>query len=139
VRRQPGIGWHQPHRLLARQPPAAFDVPAAREHLVVFADQLGRRLVRRVAGAWRQPQQPGRFRRVGLQVGQVADRLVDQVGGEVIAGLEGARRIDGGVVADQFGRVLVRLGIHEPVEAVEAPAQRPAVDRDPTALNRSAA
>ena len=92
-------------------------------------DQIARRLVRRVAGAERDPGQPRRSRLVGDMVGEIADRLVDQIGGQVIAGREGARRIDRRVVAHQLRRVLVGLGIHEAVEAVEAAAERPAVER----------
>ncbi len=60
---------------------------------------------------------------------QVGDRLIDQIGGQVIAASEGTRRVDVAVVAYQFRGVLVGLGIHESVEAVEAAAQWPAVER----------
>ena len=59
----------------------------------------------------------------------IADRLVDQIGRQVIAGGEVAGRIDRRVVAHQLGRVLVGLGIQEAIEAVEAAAERPAVER----------
>ena len=94
-------------------------------------------------GAWqaprRQPEQPGRVRRVGHVVGQEADRLVDEVGGEVIALGVARRRLDRRVVAHQLGRVLVGLGVHEAVVAVEAAAQRPAVERPGRRRSRSAA
>ena len=62
-------------------------------------------------------------------VGEIADRLVDQVGCQVIARREGAGRFDRRVVAHQFRRVLVGLGIHEAVIAIEAAAKRPTVER----------
>ena len=93
-----------------------------------FTDQFGRRLVRRMAGAQCQPGEPRRARRIGRVVGDHADGLVHQIGRQVVAAGEGAGRIDMGVVAHQLGRVLVGLGVHEAVEAVEAAAQRPAVE-----------
>ena len=82
-----------------------------------------------MAGAEGQPGQPRRRGIVGDMVGEIADRLVDQVRRQVIAVGEGAGRIARRVVAHQLGRVLVGLGIHEAVIAVEAAAQRPAVER----------
>ncbi len=61
--------------------------------------------------------------------GEVADRLVDEVGGEVVAGRVVAGGGDVGVVAHQLGGVLVGLGVEEPVVAVEAAPERPPVER----------
>ena len=58
-----------------------------------------------------------------------SDGLVDQVLGEVVALLGRARRLDVVVVVDEVGVVLVGLAAHEPVEALEATAERPAVAR----------
>ena len=116
-------------RDLAGEPLLALDVPAMGEQRVVFLDQVERRLVRRVAGAQRHPGQPRRLLVVGDVVGEIADGLVDQIGGQVIARGEVAGRIDRRVVAHQLGRVLVGLGVHEAVVAVEAAAERPAVER----------
>ena len=58
-----------PSRLLARQPLLALDVPAIGEQRVVLRDQVGRRLVRRVAGAERHPGQPRDLGLVGDVVG----------------------------------------------------------------------
>ena len=127
ARRQLGAFGHQAQCLLALQALLALHVPAVGEQRVVLQDQLTRGLVRRVAGTQRQPLQPRGTRCIGLLLGQVADGLVDQVLAEVVAGLVRAGRVDGRVVAHQFGRVLVGLGVHEAVEAVEAAAQRPAV------------
>ena len=86
-------------------------------------------------GAWQAPsasqRQPRRLFIVGDVVGEIADGLVDQVGGQVIAAGEVPLpgRIARRVVAHQLGCVLVGLGVHETVVAVEAAAERPAVER----------
>ena len=131
-----GVGWRQDS---ARRHDAQFDlacqtagfflVPAVLEQRVITFDQRVRRLVWRMAGAWCQPQMPGLVGLVGRMVGQVAQRLIHQVHAQVVAGLEVAGRGNLRVVAHQLGRVLVGLGVHETVEAVIAPAQRPAVER----------
>ena len=82
-----------------------------------------------MAGAQRHPGEPRDLGPVAGMVGEIADRLVDQVGRQVIARRERAGRLDRRVVAHQFGRVLVGLGIHEAVVAIEAAAERPAVER----------
>jgi hypothetical protein len=128
ARRKLRVLRHQAQRLLPRQALLALDVPAVCKGSVVFTDQLGRRLMRRMAGTQRQPGEPWRVRRIGGVVGDHADGLVHQVGRQVVAAGVSAGRIDMGVVAHQLGRVLVGLGVHEAVEAVEATAQRPAVE-----------
>ena len=129
ARRQARALRHDAQLDLAGEPAFALGVPAVGEQRIVLADQVGRRLVRRMAGAEGQPHQPRRLGIVADMVGDVADALVDQVGGQVIAGGEAAGRIDRRVVAHQLGRVLVGLGVHEAVEAIEAAAERPAVER----------
>ena len=126
--RHVGGGRDQAHGLLPRQPALALHVPAFGEDRVVALDDGLWRLVGRVAGARREPQEPGRLRRVGRVIGDVADRLVHQVGGQVVALGVALRLFDRGVVAHQLRRILVGLGVHESVVAVEAPAQRPAVE-----------
>ena len=96
ARGQPGFRRHDPHRLLPRHPLLALDVPAMGEHRVIALDDVRRRLVRRVAGAERDPGQPRDIGPVGGVVGDEADRLVDQVGRQVIAVRIGAR-------ADRYG------------------------------------
>ncbi len=129
ARRHPGLVRHDPHRLLARQPLLALDIPAVREHLVVAPDDIGGRLMRRVTGAERDPGQPRQIGPVGDVIGDEADRLVDQIRGQMIAVGIGAGRIDMGVVGDQLRRELVGLGVEKAVEAVKAAAERPAVER----------
>ncbi len=85
ARGHPGFRRHDPHRLLPRHPLLALDVPAMGEHRVIAPDDLGRRLVRRVAGAERHPGQPGNIGPVGGVIGDEADRLIDQIGRKVIA------------------------------------------------------
>ena len=129
ARRHPGFRRHDSQRLLARQPLFALDVPAVCEHLVVWLDDVGGGLVRRMAGAERDPGQPGQIGPVGDVIGDEADRLVDQVRRQMIATGIAAERIDVGVVRHQLRRVLVGLGVEKAVEAVEAAAERPAVER----------
>ena len=129
ARRHLRVRRHQPHRLLPRQPLLALDIPAMGEHRVIALDDIGGRLMRRVAGAERDPGQPRQIGPVGDVVGDEADRLIDQIRGQVIAVGVGAGRIDMGVVGHELRRVLVGLGVEEAVEAVEAAAERPAVER----------
>ena len=62
-----------------------------------------------------------------FEVGDEADRLVGEVGGQVIALLRRLRRLDLMIVVDQLGVVLVRVAAEEAVVALEAAAERPAV------------
>ncbi len=55
------------------------------------------------------------------------DRVVDQVLAQVVAVLGERGRVDAVVVVGQVGAVLVGLALHEPVEPVEPPLQRPLV------------
>ena len=129
ARRHKRVGRHQPGLLHRGEAALALYVPAVGELCVIVADQLLRRLMRRVACAIGEPQQE---RRVGLRrdvIGDEADRLVGQVGGEVIAAGVCAGRRHHRVVAHQLGRILIGLGVHEAVEAIEPAPQRPAIDR----------
>ena len=56
-------------------------------------------------------------------IGDEADRLIDQVRGQMITVGVAAGRIDMGVFGDQFRRVLVGLGVEEAVEAVKTTAK----------------
>ena len=62
-----------------------------------------------------------------FRVGDELVRLVDQIGGQVVALLRRLRRLDLMVVVDQIRVVLVGVAAEEAVEALEAAAQRPAV------------
>ena len=59
----------------------------------------------------------------------VADGLIKQVLGEVVATCEGSGCFDVAVVAHQFGGVMIRFGIEKSVKAIESATQRPAVKR----------
>ena len=56
-------------------------------------------------------------------------QLVDEVLGDVVPLLGSRRRVDVGVVTDELGMELVGLPLQEPVVPVEAPSQRPLVER----------
>src|ERR1700730_887832 len=92
-------------------------------------DEIARRLMRRVTGAEGEPCQPRLVRSAGDMLRDEADRLIDPIFGEMVAGLVAARWRDAGIVAHQLRRVLVGLRIHEAVIAVEATPERPAVER----------
>jgi hypothetical protein len=72
-----GVRRHDPHRLLPCHPLLALDVPAVGEHRVVTFDDVHRRLVRRVAGAERDPGQPRDVGTISRVIGDEADRLVN--------------------------------------------------------------
>ena len=114
---------------LALEPALAHDVPALVELPPVLRQVLRRRLVRRVGGAEREV---GEERAVGPHADAVGDhpqRLVDQILREVVALVGPSRRRDRMVVGDELGMELVGLALHEPVEPVEAPTERPLVER----------
>ncbi len=85
--------------------------------------------MRRMTGAESKPGQPGQIGPVGNVIGDEADRLIDQIGSQMIAVGVGSGRMNVGVVGDEFRRVLVGLGVEKAVEAVEAAPQWPAVER----------
>src|SRR5947199_10831880 len=60
ARRQARRRRHDTHRLLSGDPAFALSVPAVLENLVVALDQVEGRLMRRMARAEREPQQPRR-------------------------------------------------------------------------------
>ena len=61
--------------------------------------------------------------------GQEADRLIDEVGCQVVAAFEASGCIDARIVEYELRRILVGFRIHEAVEAIEAASQWPAVER----------
>ena len=128
ARRQPRIRRYEAHRLLPRKPALALDVPAVAENRVVLHDEVARRLMRRVACAEGDPCQPWLIGPRRDVIGDESDRLIDQIFGEVIAALIRARHRDARIVTHQLGRILIRLGVHETVIAIEAAAERPAVE-----------
>ena len=122
------LGDH-PEFELAPEPPLAHDIPALVVPAPVLVEIAGRCLVWGVGGAERHV---GEERTVGadaLRVGQHREQLVDQVFRHVVAVLGLGGRLDRVVVAHQLGVELVGLALEEAVEAVEAAAERPLVER----------
>ena len=60
--------------------------------------------------------------------GQEANGLVHEISCQVVPAFECTGCIDVRIIEYQVGSILVRLGIHEPVEAVEPAPQRPAIE-----------
>ena len=104
-------------------------VPALVEPAAVALDPLGRGVVGRVAGPGAEVEEEPAVHVDGPQVGQLGDGLVGQVGAQVVALLDRPRRLDRVVVVVEGGDELVGLAAVEPVPAVEAPGQGPAVAR----------
>ena len=113
----------------AGRTPLPVGVPAVVELARVPVGPLLRHMVRRVRRAGAEVQVERLVRVDLLGVGDELDRLVDQVLGQVVALLRRARRLDLVVVVDQVGIPLARVAAEEPVEALEAAPQRPAVVR----------
>ena len=118
-----------PELLLAREHLLAVGVPAVVELPLVAVGPLLGHVVRGVRGAGAEVQEERLVRRDLLGVGDERDRLVDQVLGQVIALLRGARRLDLMVVVDQLRIPLAGVATEEAVEALEATPQRPPVVR----------
>ena len=128
VRRQCRTGRHHPHLDLAREAPFALDIPAVGESLVIAANEIGGRLMRRMTGRQRQHREPGSARPIGFMIRDHPDRLGDQIFGQVIAGFEAAGRVDQGIVLNQFRAELVGLGVKKTVKTIETAPQGPAVE-----------
>ena len=125
--RQLGLGGDDAELLLAGEPALPGHVPALVVTPAVLLEVLGGGLVGGVGGPEGQVGEERPVRPDGDRVVEEADGLVDQVLAEVVALLGRRRRLDGVVVVDQLGGELVGLAVQEPVEAVEAPLQRPLV------------
>ncbi len=100
-------------------------VPPRREPAPVALDPLGRSVVGRVTGARAEVEEERLLVIDGAQVGQELDGPVGEVGAQVVAVLDGARRSDGVVVVVEGGNELMGLTAVEPVPAVEPACQRP--------------
>ena len=107
----------------------ALPVPAVRELAAVLVGPALRHLERRVRRAEGEVGEPRLVRRVGADVAHPVLRLVDEVLGQVVALGRGRRRVDERRALDEGGLELARLATEEAVEAVEALAGRPAVER----------
>ena len=85
--------------------------------------------MRAVRRAEREIEEERLLARGGGLVAHETDRMVHQVGGQVIALLRRGRRIHAMVVVHQVRMEVVGQGIQEAVEALEAASQRPLVVR----------
>ena len=104
-------------------------VPPLGKDAVVLVDELSWCLVRGMARSRSEQHEPRCVGRSHLMAREELDRSIGEILGEVIAGCPGARCGDVAVVANQFRRVLVGLGVEEAVIAIEATAKRPPVER----------
>ena len=92
---------------------------------LVLLDPLLRRVVRRVRRAGAEVHEERLVGRDHLRVLDELDRLVGQVGRQVVAVLGHRRLLDEVVVVDEVRIPLVRLAAEEAVVALEAAADRP--------------
>ena len=129
ARRQLGVGGQQPELLLAGEHGLAVGVPAAVELAGVAVGPFARGVVRRVRASGRVVHVERLLGRVDVRVEQEPDRLVGEVLAEVVAVLRALRLGDRPVVERQVRIPLVGLAAEEAVEALEAAAERPAVER----------
>ena len=118
---------HHAHFLLSCQDPIALDIPAVVERARVARDELLGHVVRIVAGTEREVEEerPRRVRR--HPVAQVRERVVDEVFGEVVAGV--GRWFDAVVVVPEVRHPLIGAAVQEAVVVVEAAPERPMVER----------
>lgn len=70
ARRQARSCGHDAHLDLAGEAALSFDVPAALENRIVTADDVHRRLMRRMSGAEGKPEEPWRRRLLGHVAGK---------------------------------------------------------------------
>ena len=83
--------------------------------------------MRRVLRAGAEIHEERLFRRDLARVGDEADRLVDEVFGQMIALLRRLRRFDLVIVVDQIGVILAGVAGEEAIVALEAAPERPTV------------
>ncbi len=114
---------------LALEHDAPVLVPPHVEAPAVAVDPLLLHLVRGMARAGREPQEERLLGRVHVGVLHEPDRAVRQVDVQVVALLRRGGRAHPVVVVDEVGVPLVGVTAEEPVEAFEAAAERPAVER----------
>ena len=114
--------------LLPLEPVRPGRIPARIETAPVLVAVGLRRLVGRVRGTERHVQEEGALRSERYLIAQHGDGTIDHILRDVVAGFGQRRCLDVVVVAREFGIELVCLALHEAVEAVESPLQRPVVE-----------
>lgn len=125
TRCQHRIGWDDPHLNLPRVCALTPDIPPVVELAAVGSYPLLRDMVRYVH---RSRAEIGEERPIRLCVVYVIDPLdgpVGQILGQVVPVDVGSRWLDKVVVVNEVWCVLIGLGAHEPVEALETSAERP--------------
>ncbi len=127
VTRQHGVLRDDAELFLLGEHLLTIGVPAVVELALVLVGPLLRDVMRRMLGAGREVDEERLVWRELLAVADEADRLVHQVGREVIALLRRLRRFDLAVVVDEIGVVLAGVAAEEAIVALEAAPQRPAV------------
>src|SRR6266702_2234727 len=93
-----------------------------------LVDPLLLRLVWRMGSAWNVIKKERLVGCCCIEVAQMLDGLVGQIGGEVVSGLADKRE-DLSVVAEEIRRPLVGLPAHKAVKIFEAHARRPLIER----------
>ena len=124
-RRQLGLAGDNPHPLLALEHQLPVRLVAHVELAPVLVDPLLRGVVRGMARARAEVEEERFVRGDRLGVADELQRLVGEVGGEVVALRRRRRLLHRMVVVDQVRIPLVGLGAEEAVEPLEAPADRP--------------
>src|SRR6516165_12215025 len=103
-------------------------VPAVIELAFVLVGPFLRHMMRCMHGAGGEVDKERLVRRQLLAVADKADRLVHQVGSQMIPLLRRLRGIDLTVVTSEIGIVLAGVGAEESVVAIEAASKGPAVE-----------
>ena len=85
--------------------------------------------MRRVRGAEGEIEEERAFGHQRNLVAQHGDGFVHHIFGDVVAVFRQRRRLNVVIVGGEFRVELVRLALHEAVEAIESPLQRPVVER----------
>ncbi len=114
---------------LALIPAFTYHIPALVIAPSILLEVRGRGLMR---GMGRTKGDVGEERTVGTDALAVVDhlqQLIDEVLGDVVAVVGARGRINVAVVSNQFGVELVGFSLQETVVAVEAPGERPLIER----------
>ncbi len=125
--RELGVGRDHAEAFLVGKDLVAHLLPAHVELALELGDPLLGRLMRRVGAARNVVHEERLVGRHRVEAAHVLDRLVREVGGEVVAGLPDPRE-DLRVIAEQIRLPLVGLAAHEPVEVLEAHPRWPLVE-----------